>query len=82
MSGPQKIEALQGNVVRAPFAAGSKSERQAIWLETARGRFVLRRKDGPTFGDKALEKYVGKRVTCDGFIVDYMLLAERIEISS
>ena len=78
----QKVDGLAGEVVRAPFGAGSKSERVAIWLETARGRFVLRRKDGPTFGDKALEKYVGKRVTCDGFIVDYMLLAERIEISS
>ena len=78
----QKVAGLSGEVVRAPFGAGSKSERQAIWLETARGRFVLRRKDGPTFGDKALEKYVGKRVTCDGFIVEYMLLAERIEISS
>ena len=77
----QKVDGLAGKVVRGPFGAGSKSERQAIWLETAQGRFVLRRKDGPTFGDKALEKYVGKRVTCDGFIVDYMLLAERIEIS-
>ena len=77
----QKVVGLGGDVVRAPFGAGSKSERQAIWLETARGRFVLRRKDGPAFGDKALEKYVGKRVSCDGFIVDYTLLAERIEVS-
>jgi len=41
---------------------------------------VLRRKDGPSFGDRSLEKYVGKRVKCDGFIVGYTLLAERIEI--
>lgn len=41
---------------------------------------MLRRKEGPTFDDRALEKYVGKRVKCWGFIVGYMLLAERIEI--
>ena len=45
-----------------------------------RRRFVLRRKDGPSFGDRELDKYVGKHVKCDGFIVGYMLLAERIEV--
>ena len=67
-------------MVRGPFGTGSKSERDAVWLETADRRFVLRRKDGPTFDDRALEKYVGKRVKCDGFIVGYMVLAERIEV--
>ena len=78
--GPQRIEGMTGVVVRGPFGTGSKSEREAVWLETAEGRFVLRRKDGPSFDDRALEKYVGKRVKCDGFTVGYMLLAERIEI--
>jgi hypothetical protein len=77
---PQRIDGLTGTVVRGPFGAGSKSERQAVWLETAEGRFVLRRKEGPTFDDQALEKYVGKRVKCWGFIVGYMLLADRIEV--
>jgi hypothetical protein len=77
---PQRIEGLTGAVVRGPFGAGSKSEREAVWLETTEGRFVLRRKEGPTFNDRELEKYVNKRVTCDGFIVGYMFLAERIEI--
>lgn len=76
----QRVEGLTGAVLRAPFGTGSKSEREAVWLETADHRLVLRRKDGPTFGDRALEKYVGKRVKCDGFIVGYTLLAERIEI--
>jgi hypothetical protein len=71
---------VTGTVVREPFATGSKSERQAIWLETAEDRFVLRRKGGPSFDDRSLEKYVGKRVKCWGFIVGYMLLAERIEV--
>jgi hypothetical protein len=41
---------------------------------------VLRRKQGPTFDDRALKKYVGKRVKRNGFLVGYMLLAERIDI--
>ena len=41
---------------------------------------MLRRKDGPTFGDAALDRYVGKRVTCSGFIVGYSLLADRISV--
>jgi hypothetical protein len=75
----RRIEGMTGTVVRAPFGAGSKSEREAIWLDTGAERLVLRRKDGPTFGDQSLEKYVGKRVTCDGFLVGYSLLADRIE---
>jgi hypothetical protein len=78
---PKRVEGLTGAVVRAPFGTGSKSERQAVWLETAEGRYVLRRKEGPTYDDAALEKYVGKRVRCDGFVVGYTLLAERIQIA-
>jgi len=77
---PRRVDNLTGAVARGPFGVGSKSEREAIWLETAGRRLVLRRKDGPSFGDRSLEKYVGKRVKCDGFIVGYTLLAERIEI--
>jgi hypothetical protein len=77
---PRRAEGLMGTVVRAPFGTGSKSQRQAVWLETSERRLVLRRKDGPTFDDPALDRYVGKRVKCDGFVVGYMLLAERIEV--
>lgn len=77
---PRRVAALEGAVVRAPFGVGSKSEREAVWLETAEGRFVLRRKDGPTYDDHALDKYVGRRVSCDGFVVGYTLLAEQIRL--
>lgn len=77
---PRRVDGLGGVVVQGPFGTGSKSEREAFWLETADARLVLRRKEGPSYGDRALEAYVGKRVTCDGFIVGYLLLAERIEI--
>lgn len=67
-------------VSRDPFGTGSKSERMAIWLQTSEGRFVLKRKQGPSFDDRELEKYIGKQVKCTGFLVDYTLLAERIDI--
>lgn len=77
---PQRVDGLIGTVVRGPFSTRSKSARDAIWLETEKGRFVLRHKEGPTFADTSFDKYIGKRVTCDGFIVRYMVLVERIEI--
>jgi hypothetical protein len=79
-STPQPGAGLEGNVVAGPAGAGSKSERSAIWLDTPQRRLVLRRKDGPTYGDAALDAFVGKRVRCSGFVVGYTLLADRIEI--
>lgn len=78
--GPRRVDGLTGAVRRGPFGAGSKSERMAIWIDTDDGSFVLRRKEGPTYGDPALDRYVGRRVTCDGFILDHTLLAERIRM--
>ncbi len=77
---PERIEDLAGTVVKGPFGTGSKSERDAVYLDTPRGRFVLRRKDGPTFGDPELERWIGRRVVCDGFLLPSppTLLAERI----
>jgi hypothetical protein len=76
---PRKVHGLVGNVERGPFGTGSKSEREAVWIKTANVRLVLRRKGGPSYGDRELERYVGKHVKCDGFIVGYTLLAEHIE---
>jgi hypothetical protein len=74
------VDGLVGIVESGPFGGGSKSEREAIWLQTDSERLVLRRKAGPTYGDSELAKYVGKRVSCDGFVVGYTLLTECIRI--
>lgn len=81
-SKPRRIAGLTGLVTRGPFGTGSKSERDAIWLETDEGRFVLRRKDGPAFGDRSLDGFVGQRVRCDGFILGYTVLAEQVATAS
>lgn len=76
---PKRVDGLVGTVAQGPFGQGSKSERQAMWLETPDGRYELRRKGGPAFGDRALDAYLGRRVRCDGFLLGHTLLAERIE---
>lgn len=77
-SQPRRVSGIVGTVVTGPFGTGSKSERQGVWLETPEGRLALRRKDGPSYDDPVLAGHVGQRVSCDGFITDYLLLAEAI----
>jgi len=77
---PRRVTGLHGSVTRGEYATGSKSERVAVFLETEKTRYVLRRKHGPVFGDAELDRYVGCDVECDGFLVGTTLLAERIEV--
>lgn len=75
---PMRVHALRGRVAEGPFASGSKSERVAVFLETSATRYVLRRRDGPTFADATLRELVGCDVECDGVVVSYILIAESI----
>ena len=82
VSSPRTVRALQGDVIEAPFAVGSKSERNAICLQTCDQRYVLRRRHGPSMDDATLVQFVGHRVECDGTIVSYLLLVDRIDMVS
>jgi hypothetical protein len=57
-----------GQVVRQPYAGGSKSERDAVLLVTDGERLVLRRQGGNPFADPELDALVGKRLRCRGTI--------------
>jgi hypothetical protein len=81
-SRPEPVKNLRGTVTRGGYAKGSKSERVAVFLETAEGRFLLRRKGGPAFADVKLERYVGHTIELDGFLVGTTVLAVRISIES
>jgi hypothetical protein len=63
-----------GIVVKRPFGAGSKSERDAILLVTKDKEYVLRRQGGNAFHDSELERLVGKQVQCKGVVTGYTLL--------
>jgi hypothetical protein len=71
---------VHGRVTQALYGNGTKSERQAVFIETANARYILRRKTGSAFGDTELMQYVGHEVKCDGFLIGTTLLAERIEL--
>ena len=57
----------EGRVVKKLVAAGSKSERDAIVLESDGAEIVLRRQGGNPFQDEMLESLVGKTVRARGF---------------
>ena len=77
---PEPVQKLRGRVTQGEYGKGTKSERQAVFIDTDRGRYLLRRKGGPVFGDTQLQRYVGHTVECDGFLVGTTLLADRIAV--
>ena len=64
-----------GRVIKKQVAMGSKSEREAVYLESNGREYVLRRRHGNPFYDQELEKLVGKTIRTVGDVVgDYTLL--------
>jgi hypothetical protein len=78
---PIRVTSLHGWVTQGVYGKGSKSERVAMFIETADAqRYILRRKTGPAFDDSELTQYMGHEVKCDGFVVGTTLIAEQIEL--
>ena len=75
---PIRISGLRGGVSLGIYGHGSKSEREAVFIDANDARYVLRSKNGPAFGDASMLQYVGKEVLCDGFLVGTTLLVEHI----
>jgi len=55
-----------GDVIKGPFATGSKSAHEAVLLKTDEHQYVLRRQGGNPFVDSELEALVGKRIRGHG----------------
>lgn len=55
-----------GKVSRKRVASASKSEHEAVILETAKGEFLLRRLGGPGFDDPQVDCLVGHKVEVEG----------------
>ena len=64
----------QGRVVSKPVAVGSKSEREAVVLETDAGEYVLRRAGGNPFHDPQLDQLIGKEIQATGTLHGYTLI--------
>jgi hypothetical protein len=77
---PRRVTSMLGTVTKSTYGKGSKSERDTVFIDTADGHYILRRKNGPAFGDIELEEYIGHRVECQGFLVSNTFLAEQIKV--
>jgi hypothetical protein len=79
-SEPVPIKQVRGQVTRGVYGKSTKSEREAVFIDTGRERYLLRRKTGPAYADKQLDQYVGRTVTCSGFLLGTTLLADAISV--
>jgi len=68
-----KFEEFEGTVSQKPFARGSKSEHEAVVLQTDTGDLVLRRAGANPFRDTELEQLVGKKIRFRGQKLDNIL---------
>ena len=60
------MQEFVGKVTTRMFGKGSKSEHEAVYLDTEQALFVLRRQSGNPFHDAELFKLVGKTIRCQG----------------
>jgi hypothetical protein len=73
---------LTGKVTRGNFSKGSKSEHAAMYLETNKGSFVLRRAGGNPFADPALQKLDGKTITAEGILDNRTFYARQMKVEA
>jgi hypothetical protein len=77
-------DSIEGTVSRRSTGAGSKSERDAVVIDTADGTFLLRRRGGNAFADADLDGLVGHRARLHGralsttFVVDDWVLLDEV----
>lgn len=70
---------LNGKVVKKKFGQGSKTEHDAVCLETDSGSFVLRRKGGNPFNDPELNKLIGEKISAVGIISNYSFMVSDLK---
>ena len=62
---------LKGTVVEGSFGKGSKSEHNAVYLDTGEKKYRLKRRGGNPFYDESLHRLVGKTIAAEGTLTDY-----------
>src|SRR5688500_3608852 len=71
--------ALSGKVVSKKFGEGSKSEHEALYLETDQGSYVLRQPGANPFQENPFTGLEGKEVTATGTIDNYIFFATKVD---
>jgi putative SOS response-associated peptidase YedK len=62
---------LTGKVILQKFAEGSKSDHDAVYLDTGKQKYRLKRRGGNPFYDASLHELVGKTIKARGNITPY-----------
>ena len=70
---------LTGKVIKKTFGKGSKSEHEAVYLDTGEKTYKLKRAGANPFHDKTLEDLVGKKITATGRLDDYLFVVNEIK---
>ena len=73
---------LTGDVSLRTTARGSKSEHEAVMLESRGKHYILRRKGGNPFHDPEMINLVGKKIKAKGELIEYVFIMEDWEIVS
>ena len=80
----RQSQTFRGQVIRHMFAAGSKSQHQAVCLQTDAGHiYLLRIAGAPTFSQPEFEAFVGQTVCATGEVLhgNTLLLADLSNLS-
>ena len=62
---------LKGTVVEGSFGKDSKSEHNAVYLDTGENKYRLKRLGGNPFFDEMLHNLIGKTIEAEGNLTDY-----------
>jgi hypothetical protein len=69
---------LTGKVAIKKKGVGSKSERNAVILQTSKGDYTLRKLGGNAYDDPSLIALEGKSITATGVVDQKLFLAKNI----
>jgi len=71
---------LTGEVILQTTARASKSEHEAVMLESRDKHYILRRRGGNAFYDAEMMKLVGKKIRAPGDIIEHVFIMTDWEI--
>jgi hypothetical protein len=73
---------MSGTVILSKFSKGSKSDHEAVFLDTGDKKYRLKRRGGNPFFDETLHDLVGKKVELEGKVTKYFfeIMGEPTEV--
>ena len=76
---PATVQTIRGVVIEKTYARGTKSQHEALYIQTTEHEYVLRRINANPFHDDWLHEFKGKEVTATGVLDKNTFLARDIK---